>query len=683
MQHSIPYLRLDSQEQGIVHVVGPELGFTLPGMTIVCGDSHTSTHGAFGALAFGIGTSEVEHVLATQTLVTTRWENMKIVVEGVLATGVTSKDLILTIIGEIGKLLLGTLDRHAFQLKNALGTDGGTGMAIEFTGPVVKGLDMESRMTLCNMAIEAGARAGIIAADATTFKYIRGRTMAPAEESWAEAIEYWESFQSDPEACYKKVVHIDAGTVAPSVTWGTSPEQVTTIAGHIPHPNDFSSIQKQEACRRALSYMGLCSGTRMTDISIDKVFIGSCTNSRLEDLRSAAAVVRGRKISSNVKLALVVPGSGSVKRIAESEGLDQIFRAAGFEWRQAGCSMCVGLNEDSLLPQERCATTSNRNFENRQGTAGRTHLVSPATAAATAIAGKLADPRKLITLSDAKYTLDYLDAQPPEKPRSLQTQNDKEDLRLAKGHEFQQAVTLPSVSQPKPFGGVEGVVATISLSNVDTDCLFPKQFCTTTSRSGLQDTLFYNMRWKSDGSLDGDFVLNKVPYSRANILLCKGPNFGCGSSREHAVWALRDFGIQCVLAPSFGDIFYNNCFQNGILPAILDEDTMKVIAAEAERKPQMKVDLRTQSVYAADGNKLGEFQINPYGKQTLLEGADTIGSTLKYDAKVAKFEAGRAERHPWMESTVEKGLRSLLSNQNSYKKPLTHKYASSPEVLSW
>ncbi len=360
--------------QGIVHVIGPEQGLTLPGMTVVCGDSHTSTHGAFGALAFGIGTSEVEHVLATQCLVTRKSKSMRIRVEGHPGAGVTAKDIALAIIGQIG-------------------TAGGTGYAIEFAGEAIRSLSMEGRMTLCNMAIEAGARAGMVAVDQTTLDYVRGRPSAPSGDNWQQAVNWWQTLVSDTDAVFDSEVLIDASTIEPQITWGTSPEMVVPVGARVPDPTSLADPVRQADGRRALAYMGLEAGTPMTDLAVDRVFIGSCTNSRIEDLRAAAAVIRGRRKADNVRQVLVVPGSGLIKQQAESEGLDRIFREAGFEWRDPGCSMCLAMNADRLEPGERCASTSNRNFEGRQGQGGRTHLVSPAMAAAAAIAGHFVDVR--------------------------------------------------------------------------------------------------------------------------------------------------------------------------------------------------------------------------------------------------------------------------------------------------
>ena len=372
-EFGVEYFSETDNRQGIVHIIGPEQGFTLPGMTIVCGDSHTSTHGAFGALAHGIGTSEVEHVLATQTLIQKKAKNMKIEVTGSLSDGITAKDIILAIIGEIG-------------------TAGGTGYVIEFCGSAIESLSMEGRMTVCNMTIEGGARAGLIAPDAKTFEYIKGRPKAPTGGDWDKAMAYWETLKSDDGALFDKVITIDANNLTPIVSWGSSPEDVIAVIGAVPDPAKIEDENKRASKQRALDYMGLEPGTKITDIKIDRVWIGSCTNGRIEDLRAAAAVLDGKKIADTVS-AMIVPGSGLVKAQAEAEGLDKIFINAGAEWREPGCSMCLAMNDDRLKPEERCASTSNRNFEGRQGFKGRTHLVSPAMAAAAGIAGHFVDVR--------------------------------------------------------------------------------------------------------------------------------------------------------------------------------------------------------------------------------------------------------------------------------------------------
>lgn len=372
-EFDIPLYDINSPDQGIVHVIGPELGITQPGMTIVCGDSHTSTHGALGALAFGIGTSEIEHVLATQCLLQQKSETFEIRVDGTLPYGVTAKDIILSIIGHIG-------------------IDGGNGAVVEYTGSTIRSLSIEERMTVCNMSIEAGARAGMIAPDDTTYEYLEGKRFAPKGEEFDEAVEHWKQLPTDDGASYDRTLTLDAADIAPQITWGTNPGMVTDVTGQVPDPANMSSQDEKRATEHALEYMGLNPGTPMTDIPVERVFIGSCTNSRISDLRAAAEIAKGRKVANTVS-AMVVPGSQAVKRQAEAEGLDEIFRSAGFEWREAGCSMCLGMNPDTLTPGQRCASTSNRNFEGRQGKGGRTHLVSPQMAAATAVTGHFVDIR--------------------------------------------------------------------------------------------------------------------------------------------------------------------------------------------------------------------------------------------------------------------------------------------------
>ena len=370
----VEYYNEFDKRQGIVHIIGPEQGFTLPGTTIVCGDSHTATHGAFGALAYGIGTSEVEHVLATQTLIQTKSKNMRAIVDGKLPAGVTAKDIILAIIGEIG-------------------TAGGTGYALEYAGDAVRSLSMEGRMTMCNMSIEGGARAGMVAPDQKTYDYLKGRPKSPKGEHWDKALRYWDSLPTDDGAHFDREIRLDAAKLPPLVTWGTSPEDVVSITGMVPDPDQIEDENKRASKRRALEYIGLAPGTKITDIKLDRVFIGSCTNGRIEDLREVARIVNGKSVNANLN-AMIVPGSGLVKEQAEAEGLDKIFIKAGFEWREPGCSMCLAMNPDKLKPEERCASTSNRNFEGRQGFKGRTHLVSPAMAAAAAIAGHFVDVRE-------------------------------------------------------------------------------------------------------------------------------------------------------------------------------------------------------------------------------------------------------------------------------------------------
>jgi len=629
----LTYFGLGDKRQGIVHIIGPEQGFTLPGTTVVCGDSHTSTHGAFGALAFGIGTSEVEHVLATQTLITKRSKNMRIQVDGVLPPGVSSKDIILHTIGVIG-------------------TAGGTGAIIEFCGSAIRGLSMEARMSICNMSIEAGARAGMVAPDETTFEYLKGRPLAPKVDSpeWKKAIEYWSSLNSDDGAKYDEEVFINAKDIIPTVSWGTSPQDVVPITGVVPNPEDFPTKEKRVSARRALEYMGLTPGMKMEDIELDKVFIGSCTNARIEDLRAAARIVEGSKIAPNLKRAMIVPGSGLVKQQAESEGLDKIFTDAGFEWREAGCSMCLGMNPDILSPKERCASTSNRNFEGRQGAGGRTHLMSPAMAAAAAIVGKLVDVRKLsdrnATPAKATPKLD-LTAEHPD----IDTDDDLERLLdLPEDNEAHTNTDVPKLSAGLPkFNTLKGIAAPMDSANVDTDAIIPKQFLKTIKRTGLGSALFYALRFNEDGSEKSDFILNTEPYRQAKILVVTGPNFGCGSSREHAPWALLDFGIKCVIAPSYADIFFNNTFKNGMLPLVIShQPTLLRIAEEAKAGREIEVDLVNQRINDEKGDKLADFEVEEFRKHCLVNGLDDIGLTMQMEGKIRKFEQKMMMDSPWI-----------------------------------
>lgn len=586
-EFGLPYFGMDDKRQGIVHIVGPEQGFTQPGMTIVCGDSHTATHGALGALAFGIGTSEVEHVLATQTLLQRPAKNMRIAVDGQLLEGITSKDLVLHIIGIIG-------------------TAGGNGHVIEYAGEAVRALSMEARMSICNMSIEAGARAGMIAPDEITFAYLKGRPMAPKGELWQRAVDYWRSLPSDAGAVYHKEVTINAREIAPQVTWGTSPQDVLPITGSVPYPEDSADEGRRKAIARSLEYMGLQPGMRLQDVTVDKVFIGSCTNGRIEDLRQVAAIARGHKVAPGVH-ALVVPGSGLVKAQAEEEGIAQELLEAGFDWREPGCSMCLAMNADKLAPGERCASTSNRNFEGRQGRGGRTHLMSPAMAAAAALQGRLTDVREFA------------------QRRSLHTS-------VRTGME--------------KFTVVSGVAAPLPMENVDTDMIIPASYLKTIKRSGLGTALFANMRYNSDGSTKSDFVLNRPPYREARILVA-GDNFGCGSSREHAPWALLDFGIKVVIAKSFADIFFNNCFKNGILPVVLGPAELAAAQGEAEAGRSITVDLAAQKILLASGQSMC-FEVDEFRKHCLINGLDDISLTLQKEAKITAFEAEMARTRPWI-----------------------------------
>ncbi|KAI7512694.1 3-isopropylmalate [Hortaea werneckii] len=636
----LTYFGMGDKRQGIVHIIGPEQGFTLPATTVVCGDSHTSTHGAFGALAFGIGTSEVEHVLATQTLLTRRSKNMRVQVDGELAPGVSSKDIILHVIGLIG-------------------TAGGTGHVIEYCGSAIRGLSMEARMSICNMSIEGGARAGMVAPDEITFDYLKNKPLAPKPDSpeWRKAIKYWESLRTDADAKFDVDIFIDAKDIEPTVSWGTSPQDVVGITGVVPGPDDFKDENAKKACTRALEYMGLEAGTKMTDVVLDKVFLGSCTNARIEDLRTAAHIVKGQKIAPNLKRAMVVPGSGLVKKQAEAEGLDKIFTDAGWEWREAGCSMCLGMNPDILAPGERCASTSNRNFEGRQGAGGRTHLMSPAMAAAAALAGKLADVRNLAGYEQAlpaSKKAAHSITPPP------QVEDPESDVDLDNILDVDESSQGNSVSTKAPssaagmpaFTQLKGIAAPMDRSNVDTDAIIPKQFLKTIKRAGLSKGLFHGWRFNPDGTLNKDFVLNQETYTNAKILVVTGPNFGCGSSREHAPWSLLDFGIKCIIAPSYGDIFQNNTFKNGMLPLIIsDEAALKKIAAEAEAGREIEVDLEAQQVRDAKGEKLAEFHVDEFRRHCLINGLDDIGLTMQVEEKITKFEARRTEDTPWLDGS--------------------------------
>ncbi|KAH7165623.1 aconitase family-domain-containing protein [Dactylonectria macrodidyma] len=670
----LTYFGLSDKRQGIVHVIGPEQGFTLPATTVVCGDSHTSTHGAFGALAFGIGTSEVEHVLATQCLITKRSKNMRIQVDGELAPGVSSKDVVLHAIGLIG-------------------TAGGTGAVIEFCGSVIRSLSMEARMSICNMSIEGGARAGMVAPDEVTFEYLKGRPLAPkyGSETWDKAVAYWKSLQSDPGAKYDVDVFIDAKDIIPTVTWGTSPEDVIPITGTVPDPETFSTEAKKAAGRRMLEYMGLTAGTSMEDIVVDKVFIGSCTNSRIEDLRAAANVVKGRKIAANIKRAMVVPGSGLVKKQAEDEGLDQIFLDAGFEWREAGCSMCLGMNPDILAAKERCASTSNRNFEGRQGAGSRTHLMSPVMAAAAGIIGKLADVRKL-----SHYTHDSTF-----KPRELPEEEPHVDERVRDDSEEREIIgdqpqdnnphtnTLAEAGDatglPK-FTIWKGTAAPLDMSNVDTDAIIPKQFLKTIKRTGLGSAAFHALRYNADGSENPDFVLNKEPYRDTKILICTGPNFGCGSSREHAPWALLDFGIKVVIAPSFADIFFNNTFKNGMLPIKIESKAdIDAIAAEARAFKEVEIDLPNQLIKNAAGETICSFEVEEFRKHCLINGLDDIGLTMQQEEKISEFERRMTANTPWLDGTAylkRPGQGGKLAAK-AVPVPKTNRGAEKTEPLDW
>jgi len=631
----ITYFGLGDKRQGICHIVGTEQGFTLPGTTVVCGDSHTSTHGAFGALGFGIGTSEIEHVLATQTVVTKRSKNMRIQIDGELSLGVSSKDVILHAIGQIG-------------------TACGTGAVIEYCGSVIRDMSMEGRMVICNMSVEAGARSGMIAPDETTFKYLKDRPLAPKydSEEWHKAIKYWKVLQSDEGAKYDIDIFIDAKDIVPTITWGTNSEDVIPITGKVPDPETFETEEKKVAGRRILEYMGLTAGTLMEDVVLDKVFIGSCTNARIEDLRSAAQIAKGRKIASNIKQAMIVPGSGLVKNQAESEGLDKIFVEAGFEWREAGCSMCLAMNSDILLPKERCASTSNRNFEGRQGAGSRTHLMSPAMAAACAIVGKLTDVRKLV---EENAVLRKSFPQPEVIERHVErveTDNDEGEMIVDQPEDNNPhiiALAPGSIAGLPKFTICKGIAVPLERANINTDAIIPKQFLKTIKRTGLGSALLFQHRYNEDGTENQDFILNQEPYRNSKILVA-GVNFGCGSSREHAPWAILGFGIKCIIAPSFADIFFNNTFKNGMLSiAITNKADLETIAVEARAGREIEVDLPNQVINDASGKKICSFDVEEFRKHCLVNGLDDISLTMQIEDKINVFEKKMTKNTPWLD----------------------------------
>ncbi|CCH42230.1 3-isopropylmalate dehydratase [Wickerhamomyces ciferrii] len=651
----VTFFGMTDDRQGIVHIIGPEQGFTLPGTTVVCGDSHTSTHGAFGSLAFGIGTSEVEHVLATQTIIQGKSKNMRIFIDGDLEEGITSKDLVLHVIGVIG-------------------TAGGTGSVIEFAGKAIENLSMEARMSICNMAIEAGARAGMIKPDETTFKYIEGRPLAPKGAEWEKAKNYWRTLHTDEGAHFDDDIIIKASDIVPTITWGTSPQDALPITGAVPDPTKVDDPIKKSGMERALKYMGLTPNTPFKEIPIDKVFIGSCTNARIEDLRAAAKVVKGHKKASNVKRAMVVPGSGLVKKQAEREGLDKVFEAADFEWREAGCSMCLGMNPDILDPEERCASTSNRNFEGRQGAASRTHLMSPAMAAAAGIIGYFTDIREYKyshidepkleigsdedeALQDAVYDEEKQPVDDGEGEIDINEQEKQaEKLNdVPKTDKSVKQTVLPGEEKPSnAFTTLTGITAPLDKANVDTDAIIPKQFLKTIKRTGLKNGLFYELRFVKDSEgkdVETDFVLNTGIWRNAEILLVSGDNFGCGSSREHAPWALKDFGIKSIIAPSFGDIFYNNSFKNFILPIRLPQEIiLEKLAPPARAGKKLTIDLPNQKILGPDGEVLVDhFDVEPFRKHCLINGLDDIGLTLQKEEYIEKYEAKRRDKFSFLE----------------------------------
>lgn len=646
----VTYFGMTDDRQGIVHVIGPEQGFTLPGTTVVCGDSHTSTHGAFGALAFGIGTSEVEHVLATQTIIQAKSKNMRIFIDGDLSPGITSKDLVLHVIGVIG-------------------TAGGTGSVIEFAGKAIENLSMEARMSICNMAIEAGARAGMIKPDQNTFDYIKGRPLAPKGAEWEKAVKYWKTLYTDEGAHFDHDITIKASDIIPTITWGTSPQDALPITGSVPDPSKVTDPIKKSGMERALKYMGLTPNTPFKQIPIDKVFIGSCTNSRIEDLRAAAKVVKGHKKSPNVKRCLVVPGSGLVKKQAEREGLDKIFIAANFEWREAGCSMCLGMNPDILDPEERCASTSNRNFEGRQGAQSRTHLMSPEMAAAAGITGYFTDIREFnyIQTDEPKISIEqqndddkalqdavYEHEKEPLQPGETTEEKKQDELKDIPPSDHTVTETPVAASSSNAFTTLTGIAAPLDKANVDTDAIIPKQFLKTIKRTGLKAGLFYELRFTKDANGQDqptDFVLNVEPYTKAEILVVTGDNFGCGSSREHAPWALKDFGIKSIIAPSFGDIFYNNSFKNFILPIRLPQEViLSKLSPEAKAGRSLTIDLPNQQILSESGEVLVEkFDVEPFRKHCLVNGLDDIGLTLQKEQFINEYEEMRRNKFSFLE----------------------------------
>ena len=643
------YFGMADKRQGIVHTIGPEQGFTIPGCTCVCGDSHTATHGAFGALAFGIGTSEVEHVLATSTLNQKKALNMLVSVEGELGVGVTSKDIVLHVCGIIG-------------------TAGGTGATIEFAGSAIRALSMEARMSISNMAIEAGARAGLIAADEVTFEYLKGRPMVPKPDhpDWERACEYWRGLATDAGAKFDKEVFIEAADIAPTITWGTSPEHTAAITDVVPDPEDEADPARKAAYQRALGYMGLDDkvGNKLDSLSVDKVFIGSCTNGRIEDMRAVASVVKGKKVHpALVGHAMVVPGSGLVKEQAEEEGLDTIIIEAGMDWRQPGCSMCLAMNPDKLGDKERCASTSNRNFEGRQGAGGRTHLVSPIMAAAAAITGRLTDVRAI--------ELAHIPV-PGEAgmPESALMRDQMSAAGESAGAVIRESEgTSASVGMPV-FNNLKGVTAPLDIQNIDTDMIIPKEYLKTIKRTGLGFAAFAELRYQNPvevaqaGGPDGvaievaDFVLNRPEYREregrdgvGTMIVVAGDNFGCGSSREHAPWSINGMGIRCIISSSFADIFHSNCMKNGMLPVTLPREQVIELLADAEAMKQVEIDLPTQHVIRECGTKY-PFEVDAFRKNNLLNGLDDIGLTMQKMEAIRGFESERSERYPWLDGAT-------------------------------
>ena len=571
---------------------------------------------------------------------------MLIRIDGELGPGVTSKDIIL----------------HVCKV---IGTAGGTGATIEFAGDAISKLSMEARMSISNMAIEAGARAGIIAPDDVTFDYLKGRPMCPTGTEWENAVEYWKSLRSDEGAVYDKTVIINADDIAPTVTWGTSPQDAIPIDGIVPRIDDEGHDDaRRAAVTRSLEYIGLEGGTPIEGTPIEKVFIGSCTNGRIEDIREVAAIAIGRKVADGVH-AMVVPGSGLVKHQAEEEGLDVILSSSGFDWREPGCSMCLAMNPDKLKPKERCASTSNRNFEGRQGNGGRTHLMSPAMAAAAAVSGVISDVRKF----------PYLGTE-IEDPRTIHKES-RSNVFSTESYVSPGAV----ISPPAPYqegGGsassgekaglpkftvLSGVAAPLDIQNIDTDMIIPKEFLKTIQRAGLGFAAFAELRYQNPEEVAtigadvarprADFVLNKEGYENASILIA-GDNFGCGSSREHAPWSISDMGIRCIISTSFADIFYNNCINNGMLPVTLPRSQVEKLIEDASVPgTQLTVDLVNSKVIRPNGDEF-VFEIDAFKKRCLLNGLDKIGLTLDKEDKIVAFETKRSKHFPWLDGASMK-----------------------------
>jgi 3-isopropylmalate dehydratase len=657
-KHKIKYLSMSDRRQGIVHVVGPEQGLTLPGSVIFCGDSHTPTHGAVGALAISGSVSDITHVLATQTVLQKKYQNFRVCVNGELGQGVYSKDVILHLLGKIGMA-------------------GGTGCVIEFCGSTIRNLSMEARMVLCNMSIESGARSGLVAPDEVTFMYLKDRPLVPSGDNWNKALQYWKSLYSDYDAYWDVNVEIDAAEIVPSVTWGTSPDDVIPITGKTPDPADFESTDHFKAAhiRRALEYMGLSPNLPAVEIPIDRVFIGSCTNSRIEDLRAAARIARGRKVASTV-YAMVVPGSGLVRQQAEAEGLHVIFKNAGFDWREAGCSMCLAMNGDGLAPGERCASTTNRNFEGRQGPRGRTFLVSPVMAVAAALKGHLADVREFLTNSEngsIEMTRLTLDGENVKSYGSVEKEMAKEEETASASALTKQSqetinddaaiANRPSEVAKKSGDGIPrfntlcSIAAPFDMPNINTDLIIPAAELKVTSSLGLGPSLFKSIRFDSvTGKEKSNFILNKEPYRSSQILICTGENFGCGSSREKAVWALAGFGFRCVIAPSFASIFFNNCGKCGLLAISLpDAVALDKIHAAGVAKVAVEVNLPAQEIRYAQGRELiAKFDVDPYTKHCLLNGLDDISNTLANEEIIYKFEMKHQAAFPWLFNRIRR-----------------------------